>query len=44
MYLKAKKTRSGKTAYIIYTESGCEFMHFWRKDRAEAWLRGEIYA
>jgi hypothetical protein len=44
LYIEERKTRSGRTAYIICTASGAEFKHFWRKDRAEAWLRNEIYA
>ena len=43
MYIKTVKTRRG-TFYIVCTENGAEFKHFYRKDRAEAWLRNEIYA
>jgi hypothetical protein len=43
MYIKSKSVR-GKTFYIVYTEGGYEYLVFSRRERAEAWLRNEIYA
>ena len=43
MHIKTKTTRRG-TFYIVCTATGAEWMVFSRLDRAEAWMRNEIYA
>ena len=43
MFIKTKNTH-GKTFYVVCTEGGAEYLVFSRKDRAEAWIRNEIYA
>lgn len=45
MHVQAKTTRRGVTVYLVLTAEGHVLKHFGsRKDLAEAWVRGEIYA
>lgn len=45
MKVQAKTTRRGTTVYLVVNENGHVMHHFGtRRDLAEAWVRGEIYA